>query len=60
LHSYYAAEHFLVDDRALALARMALLSATAQVLKNALTVLGISAPTVMIRDEAAATAPSAP
>jgi arginyl-tRNA synthetase len=59
LHSYYAAEHFLVDDRALALARMALLSATAQVLKNALTVLGISAPTVMIRDEAAASAPSA-
>jgi len=59
LHSYYAAEHFLVDDRSLALARMALLSATAQVLKNALTVLGISAPTIMIRDEAAASAPSA-
>jgi arginyl-tRNA synthetase len=51
LHSYYAAEHFLVDDPALALARMALLSATAQVLKSALTVLGISAPTVMQRDE---------
>ena len=56
LHSYYAAEHFLVDDAALALARMALLSATAQVLKNALTVLGISAPTAMVRDEAPAAA----
>jgi arginyl-tRNA synthetase len=54
LHSYYAAEHFLVDDAPLALARMALLSATAQVLKNALTVLGISAPTAMHRDDPAA------
>jgi arginyl-tRNA synthetase len=58
LHSYYAAEHFLVDEPALALARMALLSATAQVLKNALTVLGISAPTVMLRDESHATSAS--
>jgi arginyl-tRNA synthetase len=58
LHSYYAAEHFLVDDAPLALARMALLSATAQVLKNALTVLGISAPTAMHRDDPAATAPT--
>jgi arginyl-tRNA synthetase len=34
-HTYYAAERFLVDDAALARARMALLAATAQVLRNA-------------------------
>ena len=49
-HAYYAAERFLVDDAALALARMALLSATAQVLRNALAVLGVSAPESMNRD----------
>ena len=57
-HSYYAAERFLVDDPALALARMALLSATAQVLRNALAVLGVSAPEAMAR-EAAPAAPAA-
>ncbi len=50
-HSYYAAERFLVDDAALSLARVALLSATRQVLQNALAVLGVSAPTQMNRDE---------
>ncbi len=50
LHTYYAAERFLVDDQALARARMALLSATRQVLCNALTVLGVSAPTSMNRE----------
>jgi arginyl-tRNA synthetase len=49
-HSYYAAERFLVDDQALARARMALLAATAQVLRNALAVLGVSAPERMDRD----------
>jgi arginyl-tRNA synthetase len=49
-HAYYAAERFLVDDPALALARMALLSATAQVLRNALAVLGVSAPESMNRE----------
>ena len=49
-HSYYAAERFLVDDAALARARMALLAATAQVLKNALSVLGVNAPERMDRD----------
>jgi arginyl-tRNA synthetase len=49
-HSYYAAERFLVDDVALARARMALLAATAQVLRNALAVLGVSAPERMDRD----------
>jgi arginyl-tRNA synthetase len=51
-HSYYAAERFLVDDPALARARMALLAATAQVLRNALAVLGVDAPRVMQRDAA--------
>jgi arginyl-tRNA synthetase len=49
-HSYYAAERFLVDDPALARARMALLAATAQVLRNALAVLGVSAPRAMQRE----------
>ena len=49
-HSYYAAERFLVDDVALARARMALLAATAQVLGNALGVLGVSAPERMERE----------
>ena len=46
-HSYYAAERFLVDDAALLHARMALLAATAQVLRNALALLGVSAPRKM-------------
>jgi arginyl-tRNA synthetase len=49
-HSYYAAERFLVDDRALAKARLALLAATRQVLRNALAVLGVSAPRAMTRE----------
>jgi arginyl-tRNA synthetase len=49
-HSYYAAERFLVDDPALAQARLALLAATAQVLRNALAVLGVSAPERMDRE----------
>jgi arginyl-tRNA synthetase len=49
-HTYYASERFLVDNAALARARMALLSATAQVLKNALGVLGVSAPEQMNRE----------
>ncbi len=49
-HSYYAAERFLVDDAPLARARMALLSATRQVLANALAVLGVSAPQIMARE----------
>ncbi len=49
-HSYYAAERFLVDDVALARARLALLAATAQVLRNALAVLGVSAPERMDRE----------
>lgn len=55
-HGYYANERFLVDDPALARARMALLSATAQVLKNALGVLGVGAPESMAREAAPAEA----
>jgi len=49
-HAYYAAERFLVEDAALARARLALLAATAQVLRNALAVLGVSAPPSMARE----------
>ena len=49
-HSYYAAERVLVDDAALARARIALLIATRQVIRNALSVLGVSAPERMDRD----------
>jgi arginyl-tRNA synthetase len=54
LHSWYAAERFLVDDAVLARARMALLAATRQVLRNALAVLGVGAPEHMVREAAAA------
>ena len=50
LHTWYGAERFLADDPALARARMALLSATRQVLRNALAVLGVSAPEAMARE----------
>jgi len=46
-HSYYNAERFLVDDPALRRARLALVVATGQVLRNGLTVLGIGAPEQM-------------
>ena len=53
-HTYYASERFLVDDAALARARMALLAATAQVLRNGLAILGVSAPESMSREAATA------
>jgi arginyl-tRNA synthetase len=49
-HTYYSAERFLVDDAALARARIALLTATRQVLRNGFAVLGISAPDSMGRE----------
>jgi arginyl-tRNA synthetase len=49
-HSYYAAERFLVEDTELARARMALLAAVRQVLRNALALLGVSAPESMSRE----------
>lgn len=47
LHGYYNAERFLVDDEALKLARLALLAATRQVLRNGLALIGVSAPNKM-------------
>jgi len=44
LHSYYNAERFLVDDPALRNARLALLLAVRQVLRNGLALIGVSAP----------------
>ncbi len=46
-HSYYDAERILVDDEAVKTARLALVAATAQVLRNGLKVLGVSAPQKM-------------
>lgn len=47
LHSYYNAEQFLVADEALKAARLSLVLATQQVLKNGLHLLGVSAPEKM-------------
>jgi arginyl-tRNA synthetase len=47
LHGYYNAEQFLVDDEALMLARLALITAVATVLKDGLSLLGVSAPVSM-------------
>jgi arginyl-tRNA synthetase len=46
-HSYYDAERILVDDAPVRLARLALVAATAQVLRNGLAVLGVDAPRKM-------------
>ena len=46
-HSYYDAERILVDDAVVKKARLALVAATSQVLRNGLAVLGVSAPTKM-------------
>ena len=47
LHSYYNDTKFLVDDQPTKLARMALIAATQQVLKNGLNLLGVNAPSKM-------------
>jgi arginyl-tRNA synthetase len=46
-HTFYNADRVLVDDPALKLARLALLSTTRQVLQNGLKLLGVSAPAKM-------------
>ena len=46
-HSYYNASRFLVEDDALKCTRLALIAAVAQVLKNGLALLGVSAPEKM-------------
>jgi arginyl-tRNA synthetase len=47
LHGYYNDTKFLVDDEPTKLARMTLIAATKQVLKNGLYLLGVSAPSKM-------------
>jgi arginyl-tRNA synthetase len=47
LHSYYNAERVLVDDQSTRMARLALMVATRQVLRNGLALIGVSAPARM-------------
>jgi arginyl-tRNA synthetase len=47
LHSYYNAERVLVDDESTKMARLALMVATRQVLRNGLALIGVSAPSRM-------------
>jgi arginyl-tRNA synthetase len=47
LHSYYNAERVLVEDMPTRMARLALMVATRQVLRNGLALIGVSAPARM-------------
>jgi arginyl-tRNA synthetase len=47
LHTYYNAEQFIVDDAALRNARLTLVLAVQQVIRNGLSLLGVSAPDSM-------------
>jgi arginyl-tRNA synthetase len=47
LHSFYNEHKILIEDDALKLARIALIQATQQTIKNGLTLLGVSAPEKM-------------
>ena len=46
-HTYYNAEQFIVPEAPLRNARLALVSAAQQVIRNGLTLLGVSAPESM-------------
>lgn len=46
-HAYYNAHKFIVDDQALRNARLCLVASAQQVLKNGLTLLGVSSPEKM-------------
>ena len=46
-HAYYNAQQFIVDDKALRDARLALVTAVRQILVNGFNLLGITAPTTM-------------
>ncbi len=46
-HSYYNASRFLVEEEGIKLARLALIAAAAQVMRNGLVLLGVSAPEKM-------------
>ena len=47
LHTYYNAEKWIVEDAALRNARITLVLAVQQVIRNGLTLLGVSAPESM-------------
>jgi arginyl-tRNA synthetase len=47
LHTYYNAEKWIVEDAALRNARLTLVLAVQQVIRNGLTILGVSAPESM-------------
>ena len=49
-HSYYNAEQFLVDEVVLREARLALVVAVGQVIRNGLALLGVSAPVAMRKE----------
>ncbi|MGH8800030.1 MAG: arginine--tRNA ligase, partial [Casimicrobiaceae bacterium] len=49
-HSYYNAEQFLVDDEVMRRARLALVVAVGQVIRNGLAILGVSAPEEMRKE----------
>jgi arginyl-tRNA synthetase len=51
LHSYYNAERVLVDDVSTKMARLALMQATRQVLRNGLALIGVSAPNKMLSEK---------
>jgi len=46
-HTFYDSHKILVDDEALRHARLSLIAACQQVLRNGLTIIGVSAPEVM-------------
>jgi arginyl-tRNA synthetase len=46
-HTYYNAEQFIVDDAALRNARLMLILALQQLIRNGLYLLGVSAPVSM-------------
>ena len=46
-HAYYNAHKFIVDDETLRNARLCLIAAAQVVIKNGLTLLGVSAPSAM-------------
>lgn len=52
-HSCYNADHVLVSDEGVKKARLALIAAAGQVLRNGLAILGVSAPERMEKTIAA-------
>ncbi|NQZ52819.1 MAG: arginine--tRNA ligase [Piscirickettsiaceae bacterium] len=46
-HTYYNAHHFIIDDVELSQARLTLVQSVKQVIKNGLSIIGVSAPETM-------------